>query len=116
MHSPAGSSKYATFGGIVSTDNNGGFAGCRSLALSPALDLRAYTGIRLRVRGDATRRRYKAIVRDSYDWNGIAWSQSFDVLPAADDGEVGRRGRRSRCRLTPLCRHSLRGACRARPR
>ena len=36
----------------------------------------------MRVHGDSALRRYKAIVRDSYDWNGIAWSQSFDVPPA----------------------------------
>ena len=70
------------FSGVVSTDNNGGFAGCRSKALSPPLQLSSKSGLKMRVRGDSALRRYKAIVRDSYDWNGIAWSQSFDVPPA----------------------------------
>lgn len=68
-----------TFSGAVSTDNNGGFCGCRTKAITPALELGGYKALRLRVRGDG--RRYKFIVRDSYAWNGIAWSQSFE--PAA---------------------------------
>ena len=64
----------AVFGGCISTENNGGFAGCRSRALTPALDLTEWEGIRLRVRGDG--QRYKCIVRDSYDWNGIAWARA----------------------------------------
>lgn len=75
------------FSGVVRTENNGGFAGCRSKALSPALQLNEYTGLKLRVRGDDVLRRYKAIVRDSYDWNGIAWSMSFDV-PGREMTEV----------------------------
>ena len=67
------------FSGSVSTENNGGFAGVRSLALTPPLNLGEYRGLRLRVRGDAVKRRYKCIVRDSYAWNGIAWAQSFDA-------------------------------------
>jgi len=65
------------FSGTISTENNGGFAGCRSKAMTPALDLSGFGGIRLRVNGDG--QRYKCIVRDSYDWNGIAWAQSFDT-------------------------------------
>jgi len=75
------------FSGLVSADNNGGFAGCRSKALSPPLQLSKYTGLQLRVRGDSATRRYKCIVRDSYDWNGIAWSQSFDALPSTAAGK-----------------------------
>lgn len=74
-----------TFSGQVSTDNNGGFAGCRSKALTPPLKLGACSGLKLRVRGDG--RRYKFIVRDSYDWNGIAWSQSFDTRPLITDDD-----------------------------
>lgn len=76
------------FGGTVSVDNNGGFAGCRSKAVSPALKLGAYSGLRLCVRGDSVLRRYKCIVRDSYDWNGIAWSQSLDVQPTDGNANV----------------------------
>lgn len=65
------------FAGIIRTENNGGFAGCRSKTLSPPLSLTAYRGIRMKVRGDG--QRYKAIIRDSPAWNGIAWAQSFDT-------------------------------------
>ena len=54
----------------------------RSKALTPPLKLRGFRGLKLRVRGDDRTRRYKFIVRDSYAWNGIAWSQSFDATPA----------------------------------
>lgn len=70
------------FSGMVSTDNNGGFAGVRSKALTPPLKLKKFSGLKLRIRGDDRLRRYKFIVRDSYAWNGIAWSQSFDATPA----------------------------------
>lgn len=69
------------FSGSISTENNGGFAGCRSKALTPALDVSAYAGLRLRVRGDG--KRYKLILRDSYEWNGIAWAASFDTEAGA---------------------------------
>lgn len=69
------------FSGFVSTDNNGGFAGTRSKALTPALDLSAYEGLRLRVRGDG--KRYKIILRDDYGYNGIAWAASFDTEAGA---------------------------------
>ena len=70
------------FSGTISTENNGGFAGCRSKALTPALNLSKSRCIKLRVRGDG--QRYKFIVRDSYAWNGIAWAQSFDTLASQD--------------------------------
>ena len=63
--------------GTISTDNNGGFAGCRSRAIEPALDLSRFTGIELAVKGDG--QRYKLIIRDDYAWNGIAWAYSFDT-------------------------------------
>jgi len=62
---------------MVTTANNGGFAGCRTLPFSPPLRLSAFRGLRLRVRGDG--QRYKLIVRDDYEWNGIAWAFSFDT-------------------------------------
>ena len=58
----------------------------RSKALTPALKLSGYRGLKLRVRGDDCTRRYKFIVRDSYAWNGIAWSQSFDASPSDTAG------------------------------
>ena len=65
------------FSGLISTENNGGFAGCRTKALTPALQMSGAQGLLVRVRGDG--QRYKFIVRDSYEWNGIAWAQSFDT-------------------------------------
>lgn len=64
---PAG---IGRFQGEVSTENNGGFAGVRSKALTPALQLGSFQALKLRVKGDGSR--YKFIVRDSYDWNGCA--------------------------------------------
>lgn len=63
--------------GVVSTERNGGFCGVRTRTLSPALDMSSCKGFRLRVRGDG--QRYKFIIRDSTEWNGIAWSMSFDT-------------------------------------
>ena len=70
-------SSCATFSGVVTSENNGGFVGCRTRALRPALDLRRFEGLRLRLRGDGNR--YKLILRDDYAWNGIAWAFSFDT-------------------------------------
>ena len=74
------------FSGTVTSENNGGFAGCRSRALRPALDLSRYSGLRMRVRGDGNR--YKLILRDDYAWNGIAWAASFDTNKEAQDIDV----------------------------
>ena len=48
-----------------------------SRAVRPALDLKRFGGLRLRLRGDGNR--YKIILRDDYSWNGIAWAFSFDT-------------------------------------
>jgi hypothetical protein len=57
----------------------------RTRNLDPPLDLRGYTGIKLRVRGDGNR--YKFILRDSDIWDGPSWSTTFDTA----DGEARRR-------------------------
>ena len=79
-------SSFEQFSGAVSTENNGGFCGCRTKALTPPLVLGRYSALKLRVRGDG--RRYKFIVRDSYAWNGIAWSQSFQPSAEWQDVEL----------------------------
>ena len=66
------------FEGVVPTERNGGFAGIRTKLFSTPLDARGSTGFRLTVRGDG--QRYKFIARDSNEWNGIAWSKSFDTI------------------------------------
>merc|ERR1719424_1727166 len=64
--------------GTISTANSGGFAGVRCRVITPALDLRTCTGLRIRVTGDGNR--YKFICRDSPEWNGVAWTQCFDTV------------------------------------
>ena len=65
------------FGGVVSTDNNGGFAGIRTKMFEPAREISSSAGFALKIKGDGNR--YKFIIRDDEQWNGIAWSQSFDT-------------------------------------
>lgn len=65
------------FSGVVSTDNNGGFAGVRTKLFDPPRDISASTGFQLKVAGDGNR--YKFIIRDDAQWNGVAWSSSFDT-------------------------------------
>lgn len=69
--------KKAIFSGHVSIANNGGFASFRSKNLTPPLDLSAYQGILLRVKGDG--KRYKFIVRCEGKWDGIGYCYSFDT-------------------------------------
>lgn len=64
--------------GIVTSENNGGFTGVRTKLLRKPYDLSSGKGILLRVKGDGNR--YKFILRDDEDWNGIAWSYSFDTV------------------------------------
>lgn len=69
-----------TWAGEVTTQNSGGFVGVRSKAFSPPLDCSAGTGVELRVRpGGGSPLRYKFVIRDSTDFNGICWTASFDV-------------------------------------
>ncbi len=68
----------AIFSGNVSTANSGGFASVRTRNFEPAIDLSAYTGIELQVKGDGNR--YKFLVRDSDGWDSVGYSQSFDTV------------------------------------
>lgn len=63
--------------GFVTSANNGGFAGIRTRQIEPRLDLSRCKGVVIKVVGDG--QRYKFIVRDESEWNGIAWSTSFDT-------------------------------------
>lgn len=65
------------FSGTVSTANSGGFTSVRTRNLNPPLDLSAYEGIRLRVRGDG--QRYKFFLRSSDGWDSTAYAYSFDT-------------------------------------
>ncbi|MGK7914268.1 MAG: CIA30 family protein [Prochloraceae cyanobacterium] len=68
----------AVFSGIVSTDNNGGFASVRTRNFNPPWDLSQYEGIELRVQGDG--KRYKFIIRCESKWDGIGYCYSFDTV------------------------------------
>jgi hypothetical protein len=67
----------ALFSGLVSTDNNGGFASVRTRNFEPSLDLSSYQGISLRLRGDG--QRYKFLIRDDNGWDSLAFAYSFDT-------------------------------------
>ncbi|MEM9218089.1 MAG: CIA30 family protein [Cyanobacteria bacterium P01_F01_bin.150] len=66
------------FTGTVSTSNSGGFVSVRTRNFDPPFDLSAYQGIRLKVRGDGYR--YKFLLRDAIQWDGIAYAYSFDTV------------------------------------
>jgi uncharacterized protein YbjT (DUF2867 family) len=68
----------AIFAGIVSTDNNGGFASVRTRNFTPPMDLSDYEGIELRVIGDG--KRYKFITRCEGKWDGVGYCYSFDTI------------------------------------
>ncbi|MEN9218151.1 MAG: CIA30 family protein [Gloeomargarita sp. DG_2_bins_126] len=70
----------ARFEGLVTTENNGGFASIRTRNLEPPLDLSGATGLALRVRGDG--KRYKLLLRDSHHWDSLAYGAQFDTQPA----------------------------------
>lgn len=65
--------------GFTTSANNGGFAGIRCKMLDPELDVSKCEGIELKLTGDG--QRYKFIARDDTNWNGVAWSYSFDTKP-----------------------------------
>ncbi len=69
----------ALFTGVVSTDNNGGFASVRTRNFEPSLELSSYQGISLRLKGDG--QRYKFLIRDDNGWDSLAFAYSFDTQP-----------------------------------
>mmetsp|Transcript_19 Transcript_19/g.51 ORF Transcript_19/g.51 Transcript_19/m.51 type:complete len:208 (-) Transcript_19:234-857(-) len=67
----------ATWSGNM-VSQSGGFCGARCRAFDPPVDASAYVGVRVDVACEEPLR-FKFIVRDSADWNGVAWTWSFDV-------------------------------------
>lgn len=65
-----------SFHGNVSLENNGGFASART-DIGP-LDLSAFRGVMIRVRGDG--RRYQIRLRVAGDWNRIWYKAAFDTV------------------------------------
>jgi uncharacterized protein YbjT (DUF2867 family) len=74
----------AVFRGVVSTANRGGFASTRSRNFEPAVDVAAYDGLELVVRGDG--QRYKCILRSDPAWDGVGYTCSF-VAEKKSDGD-----------------------------
>lgn len=78
--------------GTVSESNSGGFIGIRSTPFNESLDLSTCKGIEFKLLDSSSstssnssqKRRFKAVVRDSTDFNGISWTSSFDVQKAKD--------------------------------
>lgn len=64
--------------GFVTSANNGGFVGIRTKLFRKPFDLSRCKGIILKVKG-GDGNRFKFLARDDDDWNGIAWSYSFDT-------------------------------------
>jgi hypothetical protein len=77
--SPAG-----VFAGNVTTANNGGFASTRTRNLTPPLNVAAYDGIELRVRGDG--QRYKCVIKIDTSWDGVGYTASFDTKTSENSG------------------------------
>jgi len=71
--------------GTVTDANNGGFVGIRSTPFKAgiALDTRGCEGIELKIRmGDG--KRFKFVVRDTTEFNGVCWTTAFDATPSVD--------------------------------
>lgn len=66
------------FGGMTRTENRGGFCSIRTKDFEKPINLDAFDGIRLRVKGDG--QRYKMIVRCERKWDGLANCLSFDTV------------------------------------
>ena len=62
--------------GTVSDSNSGGFIGIRSTPFSNSLNMQSCQGIELTVKGGEGKV-FKAVVRDSTDFNGICWTAAF---------------------------------------
>lgn len=75
------------WGGTVSSTNNGGFVGIRTTPFDPPLDMTGCKGVELRLRGGDAKR-FKAVVRDSTDFNGVCWTSSFDAPRNRNGGTV----------------------------
>jgi hypothetical protein len=77
-----------TWRGTITDANNGGFIGIRSTPPSLQLDLSRCQGLEWKIQfGNNSHRggkklRFKVIVRDSTEFNGICWTTSVDLDPS----------------------------------
>ena len=69
--------KNGDWSGTVTTANNGGFVGIRS-APTVSYDMSSCQGIELKL-AKTDGRRFKFVVRDSTDFNGVCWTSSFNA-------------------------------------
>ena len=74
---PPGSKFDGNWTGVVSTANNGGFAGIRTELFSPAKNASSCSGYSITLTGDG--QRYKFVTHDTAAWDGIAWSAPFNT-------------------------------------
>lgn len=67
--------------GTVTEANNGGFVGIRSTPFENgvSLDVTNCKGVELRLRKGGGNR-FKLVVRDSTEFNGVCWSSEFDAV------------------------------------
>lgn len=72
--------------GRVSDANNGGFVGIRTTPFSKTLNMKNCSGVTFQLKG-GDGNRFKAVIRDSTDFNGICWSTSFDTPKRLFDRE-----------------------------
>ncbi len=70
-----GKGGIARFSGVVSLENNGGFASVRSSVV--LYDLSSYEGIRMRIRGDG--KRYKLCIKTDPQFDGVLYQSSFET-------------------------------------
>ena len=75
------------WGGTVSSSNSGGFVGIRTTPFDPPLDMTGCKGIEFKLRG-GDGKRFKAVVRDSTEFNGVCWTSSFDAPRNRNGGTV----------------------------
>lgn len=85
--------------GTVTDANSGGFVGIRTLPLRGmvrSLDMSKCTGIEIGISGlnDGRKRRFKFVMRDSTDFNGVCWTTSFDIAPSAFASILGSVGKK----------------------
>lgn len=62
--------------GFVTDKNSGGFIGIRSTPLRKALDMSNCEGVEFTLKGIGSNQ-FKAVIRDSTDFNGITWTGTF---------------------------------------
>lgn len=68
----------ALFTGNVSTEQSGGFVSVRTRNFPEPLDLSAYQGLELRLKGDGNR--YKFFLRSSLGWDTMAYAYAFNTV------------------------------------